>query len=225
MFLGVVCERLKRGQGDGMFESGRDPGTGICRPAAAHTNRHWRTDCRPASEALDMARKRHSAADDLLASFARLPWWLGVLAAVVAWIGFRQLTIGFAGSTRPHHRLLTSFAGLAWRGVPRSCDHVRAVHRRGPPVRQRQRLGRRHWLVGPPAACEGRSGSAGPFTGPGHGSHAGQARCCGTIADSRAHMSCLRASRGAAEGCQRCERRSAILGLRQFPGLPWHPGR
>lgn len=68
-----------------------------------------------------MARKRSSAADDLLAIFAKLPWWAGVACAVAAWVGFSLVTDRFAGSVQPHHIVFAQFAGLARWGVPLVC--------------------------------------------------------------------------------------------------------
>lgn len=68
-----------------------------------------------------MARKRKAPIDDLLAIFALLPWWVGVACAVAAWFGFSHVAASFAGSTRPHHIVFATWAGLARWGVPLLC--------------------------------------------------------------------------------------------------------
>lgn len=68
-----------------------------------------------------MGRRRKAPVDNLLALFALLPWWVGVACAVAAWFGFSQVAASFAGSTRPHHIVFATWAGLARWGVPLLC--------------------------------------------------------------------------------------------------------
>ena len=52
------------------------------------------------------------------ACFARLPWWVGVACAPVAWFGLGHLAASYAGSTQPGHALIANVAGLARWGTP-----------------------------------------------------------------------------------------------------------
>jgi restriction system protein len=71
-----------------------------------------------------MSRKKQGLADDLVTMFSKLPWWVGVLAAVISYLIFHRLSMPSGPVDMTHGNAGVSAGKMVWQSLASAAQYL-----------------------------------------------------------------------------------------------------